>query len=225
MTAELKRPGWLEIIVGVVAFFLLLIPTAVMVGYLQDQPVLQGVVASTGGGTAGLGAFLLVYLLRIRSLAVFGFKSVSLRWLLAGAGLAVVGYGLSLLIQYGWLHFVGADQSQSVLHKAAQAGALAFTLSLIGGAVLTPLGEEFLFRGVVANALNRYGAWAGIGLSSVIFGLIHGVGVVLPVAIMVGVLSAILFRKTGSVWPCVVLHAVYNASQSLASALGSAPMQ
>ncbi len=125
MTAELKRPGWLEIIVGVVAFFLLLIPTAVMVGYLQDQPVLQGVVASTGGGTAGLGAFLLVYLLRVRSLAVFGFKSVSLRWLLAGAGLAVVGYGLSLLIQYGWLHFVGADQSQSVLHNAAQAGALA----------------------------------------------------------------------------------------------------
>ncbi len=48
---------------------------------------------------------------------------------------------------------------------------------------------------------------------------------VLPVAIMVGVLSAILFRKTGSVWPCVVLHAVYNGSQSLASALGSAPMQ
>ncbi len=96
---------------------------------------------------------------------------------------------------------------------------------LLAGAVLSPFGEEILFRGVVANALNRYGAWAGVGLSSIIFGLAHGVSMILPVAIMVGVLAAVLFRTTGSVWPCVVLHGVYNGTNGLASALGFAPMQ
>nr|WP_325051677.1 CPBP family glutamic-type intramembrane protease [Sinorhizobium meliloti] len=41
---------------------------------------------------------------------------------------------------------------------------------------------------------------------------------------MVGLLSAILFRATGSVWPSVVLHCVYNGANSIASAFGFAPM-
>ncbi|WP_234844333.1 CPBP family intramembrane glutamic endopeptidase [Sinorhizobium meliloti] len=66
--------------------------------------------------------------------------------------------------------------------------------------------------------------FAGVVLSSIIFGLAHGVSVILPVAIMVGLLSAILFRATGSVWPSVVLHCVYNGANSIASAFGFAPM-
>lgn len=52
----------------------------------------------------------------------------------------------------------------------------------------------------------------------------HGVSVILPVAIMVGVLCATLFRRTGSVWPWILLHAVYNGASSVASALGFTPM-
>ncbi len=67
---------------------------------------------------------------------------------------------------------------------------------------------------MIANALNKYGAWAGVGLSSVIFGLAHGAGVILLVAIMVGLLSGIPFRETGSVWPSIALHGVYNGLNS-----------
>ncbi|WP_246711134.1 CPBP family intramembrane glutamic endopeptidase [Rhizobium leguminosarum] len=116
------------------------------------------------------------------------------------------------------------NDPQSILHAAARGGPLPFLLSFLGGAIFTPFGEEILFRGVVANALNRYGAFAGVVLSSIIFGIAHGVSVILPVAIMVGLLSAILFRATGSVWPSVVLHCVYNAANSIASAFGFAPM-
>lgn len=222
---RLQTPGWPEILVGVATFMVLLVPTALLVGYLQDQPVLQGVVASTGGATAGLGGFAVACSLRLRALSPFGFKPVQARWLYIAAGLGVLGYGLNLIIQFAYMSLFGADHSQSVLHTASQAGPLAFIASFIAGAILTPLGEEFLFRGVVANALNRYGAWAGVGLSSIIFGLVHGVGMVLPIAIMVGVLSSLLFRRTGSVWPCVMLHCVYNGSNSIASVLKVTPMQ
>lgn len=53
--------------------------------------------------------------------------------------------------------------------------------------MFTPFGEEILFRGVIANALDRYGAFAGIVLSSIIFGLAHGLNVILAIAIMVGI--------------------------------------
>lgn len=218
-------PGWPEIVVGLTAYVVLLIPLALAFGLLpQDQPVLLGVIGSTVGGLAGTGAFAVAVGLRIRSLRPFGFKPVATHWLVIAAGLGIFGYGLNLIIQSAFISLFGYDDPQGILHAAAQGGALAFIASLLGGAVFTAFGEEVLFRGVVANALNRYGAWAGVGLSSVIFGLAHGVSVILPVAIMVGVLSALLFRKTGTIWPCVVLHGVYNGMNSFVSALGLAPM-
>ncbi|NKB15775.1 MAG: CPBP family intramembrane metalloprotease, partial [Sphingomonadales bacterium] len=83
---------------------------------------------------------------------------------------------LSLLIIDAHAEITGTtDTSQAILHAAAQGGVLPFLLALLGGAFVTPLGEELLFRGVIANALNRYGALAGVGLSAIIFGVAHGI--------------------------------------------------
>ncbi|MAM38725.1 MAG: CPBP family intramembrane metalloprotease [Erythrobacter sp.] len=221
-----KGPSWPEILIGLVSYGVLLLLFALLMGFLPvNDPVLLGIVGSTAGGFVGVGAFAAAYSLRIRALQPFGFRPVSSRWLLIAAGAGIVGYGLNLIIQFTYLTVFGINDPQGILHAAARGGALPFVLSFLGGAIFTPFGEEILFRGVVANALNRYGVFAGIVLSSVVFGLAHGVSVILPVAFMVGVLSAILFRTTGSVWPSVVLHCVYNGANSIASAFGFAPMQ
>ncbi|MET1755751.1 type II CAAX endopeptidase family protein [Novosphingobium sp. RD2P27] len=226
MNKEPEGPGWPEILTGVGTFAVLLIPFGLLLALLpQDRPVLMGVVGSTLGGFLGVGGFAAAFSLRIRALRPFGFTPVGNWWLIIAAGVGIGGYGLSIIIQSAYQTWFGNDDPQVVLHAAARGGALPFIASLLGGALFTPFGEEILFRGVVANALNRYGAWAGVGLSAVIFGLAHGVSVILPVAIMVGVLSAILFRQTGSVWPSVVLHCTYNGANSVASALGFAPVQ
>lgn len=220
------RPGILEMLVGLAAFAVLLIGFALVYGrFPKDQLVLQGVVGSTAGGFAGVGAFAAAFGLRIRALQPFGFQPVAPKWLMFAVGLGGVGYGLNLVIQLGYSALFGNDDPQAMLHAAARGGVFSFVASLLGGALFTPFGEEILFRGVVANALNRYGAWAGVGLSAVIFGLVHGVSVILPVAIMVGLLSGALFRQIGSVWPSVLLHCVYNGANSVASALGFSPLQ
>ncbi|WP_026158242.1 CPBP family intramembrane glutamic endopeptidase [Rhizobium leguminosarum] len=221
-----RRPGWLETLTGLIAYGMLIFLFALLMGLLpSNDAVVLGVVGSTAGGFVCVGAFAASYSLRIRNLRPFGFKRVSPRWLLTAAGMGIVGYGLNLIIQFTYLAWFGANDPQGILHAAARGGLMPFLLSFLGGAIFTPFGEEILFRGVVANALNRYGVFAGVVLSSIIFGLAHGVSVILPAAIMVGVLCGILFRATGSVWPCVIVHCVYNGMNSIASAVGFAPMQ
>lgn len=216
-----ERPGWAGIGAGLVVFLALLAIVALAMGFLApDAPVLQGVIGSFAGGIAGLGGFAAAYLVKRSGSAALGLYQSPARWYLAAAALAVAGYFLSLLIIDAHAKITGTtDTSQAILHAAAQGGVLPFLLALLGGALLTPLGEELLFRGVIANALNRYGALAGVGLSAVIFGVVHGTGVIMWVAIMMGLLSGALFRKTGSVWPSVLLHMVYNGLHSTGSAL------
>ena len=228
MISENRRssPGWPEILAGLAAYALFLLCFALLLGLLPaNDPVLLGVVGSTAGGFVGVGAFLVAFSLRIRNLRAFGFAPVRPRWRIAAIALGLVGYGLNVVIQTTYMAWFGSHDPQSILHAAARGGAIPFLLSLLGGAVFTPFGEEVLFRGVIANALNRYGVFAGIVLSSIIFGLAHGLNVILAIAIMVGILSASLFRVTGSIWPSILLHCVYNAANSFASALGYSPMQ
>jgi membrane protease YdiL (CAAX protease family) len=44
-----------------------------------------------------------------------------------------------------------------------------------------------------------------------VFGLAHGILVALPVLGFFGLALAWLRLRTGSVWPCVIAHAAYNA--------------
>jgi len=78
------------------------------------------------------------------------------------------------------------------------------------GAVLAPLGEELLFRGIVFGGLRRYGLVISTLVSAVLFGLAHGINVVLPAAIVLGVLNALLYHRSRSIWPSIVSHAVNN---------------
>jgi len=43
-----------------------------------------------------------------------------------------------------------------------------------------------------------------------IFALFHGLNVVFPAALIVGLAAGEVFRRSGSIWPAVTLHAVVN---------------
>ncbi|TAI61062.1 CPBP family intramembrane metalloprotease, partial [Bradyrhizobium sp. Leo170] len=118
-----KRPGWLETLIGLVAYAALLFAFALLLGLLpQGDPVLLGVVGSTAGGFVGVGAFCAAFGLRIRALRPFGFKPVSSRWLVTAVGTGIVGYGLNLIIQFTYLTWFGSSDPQGILHAAARGG-------------------------------------------------------------------------------------------------------
>lgn len=186
----------------------------------DDQLMTRGIAGYALSALIGLVAFAAAFILRIRNLAVFGVRRVGWKWLLAGAGFGVVAFVLSSVI--GSYLFLSGDTHSAVeptYQAAATGGALTLVASLLLGAVATGIGEELAFRAVLTNFLGRYGPWVAVLGSAVVFALAHGINLILPVAFVNGVIAALLFRKTGSVWPGVMVHLVNNALGTLATVL------
>lgn len=188
-----------------------------------EDAATRGLVAYVVSGGAGVAAFAIAFGIRLRSFATFGFRRTKRRWVLVAIGAAVGLYGLNIVISLGYIALLGNDNPQTDLgyHAATSSGALSLLATIAAGAVLTPVGEELLFRGVIANALQRYGWWASVVGSAAIFALAHGINLIFVSAFAVGVVSAILLRKSGSIWPSIALHISYNLIGNLAYALTS----
>ncbi len=181
-----------------------------LVGMPEAQAATRGIAGMAANGVAGTVALLVAYALQLRDFRAFGFRATSARWPWVGAALGVVAVGLSFVIGHVYFSFITEPNTQGDFQAAAKAGALSLLVLVVSGAILTPLGEEFVFRGVFANGLNRYGWWPGVVGSAIIFGAVHGPSVIFFNAVTAGMLTGILMRKTGSVWPGAVVHVVYN---------------
>lgn len=155
------------------------------------------------------------------------------RWLPAlalGLGIGVVWWAavdflaLSLLISA--LEYEPAVQQQII--DALGAGGLTTAAAVLAIVVIAPVGEEFVFRGVVFLGLTRWlGPVAAAVTSSAVFGAIHvqtdpGAFVFLAgYALAFGLFACWLVRRWGSLWPAIGAHAISNgASVVLALATG-----
>jgi membrane protease YdiL (CAAX protease family) len=77
--------------------------------------------------------------------------------------------------------------------------------------ILAPWTEEFLFRGMFFRALDRaWGPTRALWASAAFFAVYHPPVAWLPVFCM-GLASAWLFRRSGRLVPCALLHMTYNA--------------
>jgi membrane protease YdiL (CAAX protease family) len=82
--------------------------------------------------------------------------------------------------------------------------------------------EEMTYRGIILQALGRYGLLFQVAGSSVLFGLGHADNLFLPgadelgvcyqmfEASLVGVLFAAVRLSMNAIWPVIVIHAVYD---------------
>lgn len=94
-------------------------------------------------------------------------------------------------------------------------------LTVLFALAIAPPVEELFFRGFLYRCFrNGLGVvWAAI-VSGLIFGAIHvgsAPGAALPLLAALGVILALVYQKTNSLWPCIMLHATYNALVLVAS--------
>lgn len=206
-----STPGLPEVLAGAITYVVSVALVALLLP-LVDDPAVAGIVGLFVSGAMGLLAFAVAVSVRIRGFAAFGLRGAAPRHLAAAAALGVVAYVVGTVFSIAYMTVSGDTQVvQSSYQAAAAASWWSLVLTVVAGVVVTPLGEEAFFRGVLANALlARYRAWIGVIASAAIFALAHGINPVLPAAFVVGVLAAVLFRWSGSVWPGVVLHGANN---------------
>lgn len=85
-------------------------------------------------------------------------------------------------------------------------------LSILTLAALPAVCEELLFRGFVLGAWESRGTWFAVGVSSVLFALLHGNLYGLPAYLLVGAVSGFVTCTTGSVYAGMIYHTGYNAA-------------
>lgn len=86
------------------------------------------------------------------------------------------------------------------------ANGIYFVILVMAPAVL----EEFCLRGVVCGRLAKYNRWVAVIFSATLFSLMHMTVSQIPFAFLAGLLLGYVYLRTGSVWSCVIIHAVNN---------------
>ncbi|RWZ67825.1 CPBP family intramembrane metalloprotease [Labedella populi] len=205
------RPGWPELLVGVVVGASVPLLLIMVQDALSTDPTVWGLILAATSGVAGLVGFGAAFLVRRLPLHAFAIRKASGRWILLGLLFGVVAFVLKGLVNTAVLAVMGPlEDPQGSYYDAAGGGLLPLILTFLFLAVLTPIGEEFLFRGVITNALLRLGPWVGVVGGSIIFALVHGFNLTLPAAFVVGLIAAEVMRRSGSIWPAVLVHSVNN---------------
>lgn len=203
--------------------FYLLMPVVVIVAYLLLGSVFLRVglnpIVSTliADGTMALLAFL--YLRRQPvpvqgdGRSVFGAPAKPVLW----AGLVAVWLfgqitAAWVLATFGDAAFANYDSKLHDVTGWLAVGSLFLTL------FVAPLCEELLVRGVVFGSWRKLNPWFAFLGSSLLFAVLHGTMTHFVPTLLCGMLMAVAFSMTGSIWRSVVLHIGYNLG---AAVLGS----
>tara|TARA_B100000029_G_scaffold169637_1_gene165884 strand:- start:4 stop:861 length:858 start_codon:yes stop_codon:yes gene_type:complete len=131
--------------------------------------------------------------------------------------LSLTGIGMFFDFAIGWsiLYlmslFMGLSFENDVLVGTMSSDLLFFISVFLLIAVFTPIVEELLFRGLVLDLLSEnYGKWISILVSSVIFGFLHIHPISIFNAFCGGMIYGYLRIRTDSLWPSIILHALWN---------------
>src|SRR3954468_7920658 len=144
--------------------------------------------------------------------ASFGLRPVALGRAVGWAALAFAAFWILTAI---YVSLVGQPDQQELTRdlkdEQSLAALIAYGLLL---AFVAPLAEELFFRGFTYGVLReKLGIGWGALATGLVFGLVHVAGSPIEtvgVLIILGVLLCLLYQQTGSLLPCIALHAVNN---------------
>lgn len=127
-------------------------------------------------------------------------------------GLSVAALVAIFVGVYVALVLSGAGDEQNLAPEgwdSSRAGA--YALSFVAIALVGPITEELLYRGVgLSLVAQRLGAGATVVVTSVLFGLGHGLVLSLAAFIWFGIVVALLRLRTDSLYPACLVHCTFN---------------
>jgi uncharacterized protein len=145
-----------------------------------------------------------------------------------GVKWAAIAFAIYFTFQLIYAAAVHPDEKQTTLQDlgAGSGGAVTVLIGILVVGV-APVAEEFFFRGFFYGALRtRFTFLSAALIDGVVFGAVHaptGVQAVPPL-IVLGFAFCVAYEATGSILPCIVLHALNNMIAFGADKDGSWPV-
>lgn len=165
---------------------------------------------------------------------------------LGGLGLALprgpalgAAFGTAALLYFAvFLGLTAADALVTIVARAGPGAVAAFhraigeearhssaapaTVAIVLYAgLLGPVAEEIVFRGVLFRALRaQVPLVLAILLQALAFALLHPYRAAVYQVALVGILSAWVYHRTGSLWPSILAHAAWNTMLTLQASSG-----
>jgi membrane protease YdiL (CAAX protease family) len=175
------------------------------------------------GLVAGL-IWLFLGLRRHVSLRELGLRPVRWRWLTAAIPALLVAYAAEAVAgELGDAFLPSSPQTQC--HDIQSSYGSNIALALVGVAVVAPVVEEVLFRGVVFGWMRgRVALPVAVLGSAAVFALAHILYMqwtLLPPVFAIGCVLALLYNYSRSLWPGIAVHASINTVATLALLLGT----
>lgn len=128
-------------------------------------------------------------------------------------GLAFAGY-VAILIGAGvLLQVLGAGDEQGLTPEgwdSSRAGA--YAANFLAVAFVGPIVEELLYRGAGVSLFAALGSLPAVAITSLAFGLAHGLVLALAALVFFGIVTALLRLRTDSIYPCMLVHCAFNAT-------------
>lgn len=151
-----------------------------------------------------------------------------------GATLFIKVFGVIVTTIIGLLLFLSFPPILHFLHRLIEEEtrqfitptAFQFVLMVISLCILTPIWEEFFFRGILFRrfAIGTNTMRAAI-YSSLIFGILHIGGSSMFHAFLVGMLFCYIYASTQNIWVPVILHSMGNLLSLLPILFSTAPYE
>jgi membrane protease YdiL (CAAX protease family) len=133
----------------------------------------------------------------------------------SSVGYVVLAYVGFILLAALWTSVMGVQDRENVLVDLGTGDSLfAFLAAAFLTTVVAPAAEEVFFRGFLFGGLRKHGLIVAAGVSGILFGGAHvassPIGFIVPLAAL-GIILALLYEKTGSLYVPIGLHALNNS--------------
>jgi uncharacterized protein len=132
-----------------------------------------------------------------------------------GISVVLVGAGLLFNYLYGTYVFPNVEMQDQVrkMFAAIPKTPLNWIILYATVAIIAPLLEELLFRGLLQNSFaNHMPIWAAILLSAAIFAGVHMQLYAFPALMALGAVFGVIYYITGSLRVTILLHMINNAA-------------
>jgi len=144
----------------------------------------------------------------------FGLRPPGVGWKSA-TGMLVLLLVAFLVLSVAWSAVFNPGKEKLLEQLGTNEATSLLLLSAGLTCVVAPICEEFLFRGFIFTALRGWcGTWLAAAIAGLLFGAVHAGSApaldLVPLAAL-GFGLCLLYRYSGSLYPCIVAHSLNNS--------------